>query len=566
MKLFLFILLGFCSFSLFSQRQNEKEVMVTGKDSLQFVAMVIEAEKFFITDRMEKALESFKIALKLNENAAAVHFKIAEILIVLDRQQEAIPYCIKAVELSPSQKYYQLLLARTYRSLSFYQEAVKVYEALIVLYPADETALYELAELYSTIGDQKKMLLIFDKIEETIGVKEEIIRERQQIYMKKGDIDKVIEEYEKLIKAFVNEPFYRLEFIDFLIQNNEIERAKKEIKAYEMTEANSSQIILQKSSLAWAEKNYEKALDLLNESLEKSVWNFDKKLKILSSYILSINTPQQKEQIKNIVVKLAAKHPTEYKAQALAADLYYDAGQKEEALSYYLKSIEIESNNFSVWQNILNIESELEMYREVITHAEQALELFPNQAFLYYFAGFAYSILNDVDRSIRMLEQGKVFTKDPSLLTVFYGQLGDAYHSNNNSKKSYNAYEQALKYAPDNDHVLNNYSYYLSLDKKDLDKALQMSSKLIKNHPENSTYLDTHGWVLYVRENYKEAKKFLEKAAKYSEDGTIIEHLGDVLYKLGKKTEAVTQWKKARNLGGTSTRINEKINNQKLYE
>ena len=83
-----------------------------------------------------------------------------------------------------------------------------------------------------------------------------------------------------------------------------------------------------------------------------------------------------------------------------------------------------------------------------------------------------------------------------------------------------------------NDHVLNNYSYFLSLRKEKLDLAKKMSTKLVSRNPENSTFLDTHAWVLYMREEYEEAKVYIEKALEGEDiSGTIIEHYGDILFK-----------------------------------
>ena len=127
-------------------------------------------------------------------------------------------------------------------------------------------------------------------------------------------------------------------------------------------------------------------------------------------------------------------------------------------------------------------------------------------------------------------------------------------------------YEKALENQPENAHVLNNYSYFLSLRKKDMDKALMMSKKLTERHPDNPTYLDTHGWALYMSGNYKEARKFLGKAARLDDDGTITEHYGDVLYQLGNVDLAIEQWKKARSYGGASPNLDKKIADRKLYE
>ena len=50
------------------------------------------------------------------------------------------------------------------------------------------------------------------------------------------------------------------------------------------------------------------------------------------------------------------------------------------------------------------------------------------------------------------------------------------------------------------------------------------------------------------------------------DDGTIIEHYGDVLFQLGDVDKAIIQWEKARDLGEASENIDKKIADRKLYE
>ncbi|MFC0185373.1 tetratricopeptide repeat protein [Pseudarcicella hirudinis] len=147
-------------------------------------------------------------------------------------------------------------------------------------------------------------------------------------------------------------------------------------------------------------------------------------------------------------------------------------------------------------------------------------------------------------------------------------QLGDTYNSMGKHEKSDEAYEAALKENPNNDHVLNNYSYFLSLRKQKLEKAREMAEKLVERNPNNGTFLDTYAWVLYVNKEYAKAKVYLEKALEGSKasSGTVVEHYGDILFQLGDKEKATEQWKKAKNLGGTSTLIDKKITEQKIYE
>lgn len=567
MRSLLFLILVTISFFGFSQKRKKEEVIPqTQEDSVKLEAVLVEAEKQLILENYAKALEGFMVALDMNSESAAIQFKIAEVLARNEEGQKALPYGLNAIELEPDNKYYRIGLARIYQSIGFYIEAAKTYEALIERYPSDENALYELAELYQLTGRTEDMFATFDKIEQQLGVKEEIVREKQRIYMREGKVDEVVREFNKLIDAYPNEPSYRQELISFLIQNKRLDTAEQKIADYESSEPSSSRITLFKSEIAWMRGERGTSLDLLKEAFRTRSIDFQTKFQIISNYILMSEDDQDQEKLTELALQLANQYPDEFKAQAFVGDMLYQNGQPLEAVNYYLKAVKINPANFSVWQNILNVESTLNQYDSVIVHAEAALEYFPNQSLLYYFAGTGYLINSDFKKAIRLLDQGKKYTVDPNLLTVFYGQLGDAYNGLDNNEKAFSSYEKALENNPDNDHVLNNYSYFLTLDKKDLDKALTMSTKLLELFPNNPTYLDTHGWVLYVSGDFKSSKKFLEKAASLDEDGTVIEHYGDVLFQLGEVEEAIRQWERAKEVGGATELIDKKITDRKLYE
>ena len=124
-----------------------------------------------------------------------------------------------------------------------------------------------------------------------------------------------------------------------------------------------------------------------------------------------------------------------------------------------------------------------------------------------------------------------------------------------------------MELIPDNVVVLNNYSYYLSLREKDLEKAERMSKKCIELSPNQSTYQDTYGWVLYKLKRFNEAREWLKKAAEGDDKSPVItEHYGDVLYQLNLKKEALEYWKKAKNSGGDSELLNKKVREGVLYE
>ena len=145
------------------------------------------------------------------------------------------------------------------------------------------------------------------------------------------------------------------------------------------------------------------------------------------------------------------------------------------------------------------MEIRLEQWDQAIRHAEEALEIYPNQGMIHYFNGVANLRKRRYDEAIGAFEQAKrLSSSNPALTSEINSQLGEAYNATKDYARSDKAYEEALTFNPNNAIVLNNYSYYLAMRKENLEKAEKMSAALTKNHPENPTFLDTYAWVLYT--------------------------------------------------------------------
>ena len=165
-------------------------------------------------------------------------------------------------------------------------------------------------------------------------------------------------------------------------------------------------------------------------------------------------------------------------------------------------------------------------------------------------------------------QEGKLVALERPILGQFWTILGDAYNELKDHVKSDSCYVEALKLDPNNANALNNYSYYLSVRKKDLEKAKEMSKKSNELEPNNSSYQDTYGWILFQLEDYSNAKIWIEKAISNGgeRNGTLLEHLGDVEFKLGNLTKASELWQKAIKAGGTTEFIQRKITEGKYID
>ncbi len=558
------------AFDVSAQRKKETtplDVTQLSEDiALKAESTLIEAEKEMILENYSKAYDLFQVALGLNPKNSTIHFKIAEVLSKNGESKKAVEYIRKAIDLDTDNKYYHVLAAEIYKSISQYDLALKEYEYLVENFSGTNSYLFDIAIIYQFQGKNEKALTTYERVESIFGLNEFILKEKQKIYLKERNYDALISDWDELIATYPDNHDYTIELCEFLLQRNKIDEAKQRLEALLVRDPQNMKAELLLSQISLRSGDLDKAIRLAESTLADSAFDYKAKFQLLNALVNLAVDSGKVEKVRDLSLSLASQYTDQYEVQAFVGDLLYKMGEEKSAVEYYLNALKIDQSDFKVWQNILNIEMRLQAYQQVINHAEAALEYFPNQAILYFFSGTANQMSGNYQQAVNVLETGKKFALEDQLMVLFQGQLGDSYHSLEMYDKSDAAYEMALSKDPDNSHVLNNYSYFLSLRSTNLEKALKMSARLVELHPNDGTFLDTHGWVLYSLGEYEEALKYLEKAANLVEDGTVIEHLGDALFRLGRVDEAVKQWERASKMDDASENIEKKISDRKLYE
>ncbi len=240
----------------------------------------------------------------------------------------------------------------------------------------------------------------------------------------------------------------------------------------------------------------------------------------------------------------------------------------KEALIINNRILAIDSLNLEFYLSKIQIEFSLEKHTEVISSATKALAIFPSKGNFYLYKAFSEEKIFSRKKSISTLEIGLSFISDSKEKSDLLGTLADYYYSEGNKKKAFSSYEDAIQHNPLNYHSLNNYSYYLSLEKEQLTKALRMINIVVNDNPNNSTYLDTKGWILFKMGKYTEARDFLRLAIINGGNTSpvILEHYGDALYKTGNKESAYIYWLKAKEAGGNSEILLKKVNSMTYVE
>ena len=264
-------------------------------------------------------------------------------------------------------------------------------------------------------------------------------------------------------------------------------------------------------------------------------------------------------------------HPNDLKARSVYADIMYTDNQFQEAKEQYLYILEQDKSKSQIWSQVLFIQAEQNDFEGLLKTSSEALEYFPTDPLFYYFNGVSNKRFKNYDDAINSLEMGVEFVIDnQNLLLEFYSSLADTYHATKAHKLSDAFYEKVLAVDSNNILVLNNYAYYLSVRKVNLERAKAMSFKCNELEQNNGTYQDTYAWILYKQGKFIQAKEWLEKALENgaSSNAVILEHLGDTHAKLNNIIKALEYWNKAKaiNNGQGTEFLDKKIADKKLYE
>ena len=104
----------------------------------------------------------------------------------------------------------------------------------------------------------------------------------------------------------------------------------------------------------------------------------------------------------------------------------------------------------------------------------------------------------------------------------------------------------ALELNPDQPQILNYMGYSLLERKEKLDQAMRMILLAAEKAPDSYHIIDSLGWAYYKTGDFEKALIYLERAMELeSTDPIVNDHLGDILWMLGRKREAKFQWKKS---------------------
>ncbi|GAA3961681.1 tetratricopeptide repeat protein [Mucilaginibacter dorajii] len=553
---------------------NGQQKAVTGK---QMTALdSAEVKQLFFSALREKTVENLKHASELFERVIetdprndASLYELANLKKIQNDYADAQPLLERAVAIKPDNEWYWAALADSYEKSNNINKLENVFNQLIRINPDKPEYYYDKANAYVLLKRYDDALKAYDQVEEITGPTDDLLGSRQKIYLKQGKIDKAAADIEKAIAENPGQIRYYLLLSEIYNSNGLTDKALKTLQQAEKVDNSNGMVHLALADIYRDKKNNELSYKELMQAFASPEVAIDQKIRIITGYYPKFPDPNAKASALELSRILTVTHPSDSKAFAMYGDMLLQTEKLKEAKAAYKKSLELNDRIYAVHEQLVRIELSQNDLDGAVKDGENALSLFPNQAWINYLVGVAYAQKKDFGKALGYVKNAtSLEIQDKELLSLSFSLLGDCYHDLKNNKSSDEAYDKALAVNPDNAYTLNNYAYYLSLRNEALEKAAQMSARSNQLQPNTASFEDTYAWILFMQKKYADAKVWMEKALSHDKENSAVkyEHYGDILFNLGNTDDAVQNWKKAKGYGEQSPVLERKINEKKYIQ
>ena len=540
--------------------------------------------------RYAEAILEYQEALKY-DNTAGINYAMSKDYLRLNKLPQARDFSKKAVDMDSTNTEYLNLLATIYTTGRNLDSAITVFERIVSLDSANYQSLFSLAKLYEKDKPQNALNL-YDKIIKEAGPQWNVLLNVADLNERLGNVEATISTVEDLLE----------------LNPTNIDLRKLLIESYIKTKKYDKAIQLSEETLSVCPNDYELVEYRANALVQSGKWNagaleykkliesdavtFESKLRIITGFLTQTVNDSSLIPLTKDMLTYLDKDTTDWQVKAYLGQLSIDERNDSLAIKYFKEASALAVWNPQIWMRLGGLLFDSGKYEDAIVEMKKAVINFPNEYVINVILGLALAqeqkhaeageylkrsidlnptdvlalqaygfTLNQLDQPEEALVYlNRAVEIDPENTQVL-GVLGLIYDDLEMYTMSDSVYTKALAIDPLDALVNNNYAYALSERGERLDEALEMAKKAIAVDPNNSSFLDTIGWIYYKMGDYEKAKENIEKAMMTDSDNpTLLHHLGDVYSKLGENKKALEYWKKAVEFGEDDKDLLLKVN------
>lgn len=542
-------------------------------DQRRFDYFFLEAVNQQSAGNLSASYDLFRHALEINPNAPEVYYNLAGYYVTMRNDSLSRFNFEKAAELAPKNTTYLEKLGQFYINSKDYESAIKAYEKLYAIQHDNPDVITILLQLYGTQNNYDKMIAMLDRLETVQGSSDRISLTKMQVYQQQGKKKEQEDVLKSMVKKYPNDPNYKVMYCNWLMNNGRSKDAYKTLNQVLKDDPKNVGAQLAMLDYYSSQHKADKTMELTSQLLVSKDIPSNTKAALLRQTIIDNEQHHGDSTAMLNLLDKTLSQPQENGDIYLMKAAYMSLHHMPDSLidSVYVQALNVEPDNSRARILLLQDLWTKKEYDHIIAVAHPGQEYNPDDMAFYYFEGLAHYMKKDNDKTLATFQKGiSQINKDsdPDIVADFYSIMGDIQHEKGQDSLAFDSYEKSIQWKPDNVGTLNNYAYYLSEVNRNLPKAEQMSRKTIDAEPNNSTFLDTYAWILFMEGKYADAKTYIDRAI--ANDSTlsdvVLEHAGDIYSMNGDNDKALEYWNKAAAKGEGSATLQKKIKLKKYVK
>lgn len=507
--------------------------------------------------------------LQIDPEAPSALYEVSQYYMLLNQTTEGQTALERAAANDPDNYWYSQALVTLYLRRNELKKASTLLEDMVVRFPNKREVLFNLVDVYAREEEYEKVIGTLNRLEQKLGKNEQFSMEKFRIYQQMQEDEKAFREIESLAVEYPMDMRYQVILGDIHMQRKKYDEA---YRIYRRVLAAEPDHPMARYSLAsyydetGQQELYHRQLDtlLLNKRVDG-----DTKVNVMRQIIVE-NEKAGHDSLRVITLfdRMLKQDTDDVQIPMLYAQYLLSKNMESASVPVLERVVELSPTNKAARLMLVSSAVKKDDYKQIIRICEPGIEATPDALEFYFYLAVAYNQAEKPDSVLSVCRKALAHTTADSkkeVVSDFHAMMGDTYHTLGRMTDAFAAYDSALVCNPSNIAVLNNYAYYLSLERRDLDKAEEMSYKTVKAEPNNPTYADTYAWILFEKGDYVQARIYIDNAMKNGGDQSdvVVEHCGDIYAMTGDTESALKYWKQAQDMGSRSKTLKRKIERKK---
>ncbi len=428
------------------------------------------------------------------------------------------------------------------QAIFFYNEAAQhPFDSLTPVY------LHRLGDLYIMKRDINKAVEVLDRLSAYMPADLQIHKKLALCHMALNNKDSAIRSLEKVVK---NEPdnaevyCYLGELYETM---DDIDNAAKYYSLASEVSTGKPLPYLQLARL-YLKTDPEKAAKALRDGLDKLPGNTEL-IELLSRVYLMAGQDDEAIRVFDSLIEIVASSGQTLLNAGHFLDFGLAAqrcGMIEKADSFYRIGIEMDPELTPLYQMLASLLMSRDMDSEAIVVMQQAIAVQPDDPDSHYYLALILHNTRRFDEAASAFSHIESLARQQpgiSLNAAFFFHYGAALERIGNTEKAETMLIRSIALNPNNAEALNYLAYMWAEQGRNLQIALEYVAHALDIDPHNGAYIDTLGWIHYMKGNYTLALDHIENALYFMPgDPTIAEHLGDILHAQNRREEAKEWW------------------------